>query len=383
MKSLLIVEDDRVVASIYRSKFSAAGYNVRVASDGEAGILMVDEQTPDAVLLDLMLPKVSGVDILRHIRAKPGLGALPVVVFTNAFLEEQIEEAWKAGANKCLAKASATPKQVIEVVNSLVSAGDSRGTAVAPAALDPESEHQLKREFLGSLPAAMTALRQAQQALALAENQKTQVPALLELYRRVHSLTSNSGLAGVQLIARVSSALEALLRELHDKPSTISASTNRTVSQTVSFLTQLAERVHSLPDLRREPARVLAVDDDSLSLRAVIYSLERAELKGEGYLDPGEALQHLATGRYDLVILDVEMPGLSGFDLCRLLRTFPEYAHTPVIYVTALADFQSRAKGLVTGANDLIAKPFLLMELAVKSLTYVLRSQLQQTGGAS
>gem|GEM_PF-619254 len=65
---------------------------------------------------------------------------------------------------------------------------------------------------------------------------------------------------------------------------------------------------------------------------------------------------------------------------CRLLRTFPEYQHTPVIYVTALSDFQCRAKGLVTGANDLIAKPFLILELAVKSLTYVLRSRLQKHG---
>ena len=67
---------------------------------------------------------------------------------------------------------------------------------------------------------------------------------------------------------------------------------------------------------------------------------------------------------------------MSGFELCTKLRTIPGHARTPVIFVTGLTDFESRARSTLSGGNDLIAKPFLFMELAVKALTYVLKTRL-------
>ena len=95
--------------------------------------------------------------------------------------------------------------------------------------------------------------------------------------------------------------------------------------------------------------------------------------------DPSVALNLLAGSPFDLVVLDVDMPGLSGFDLCTRLRAFPAHAKTPVVFVTGLTDFESRARSTLSGGNDFIAKPFLFMELAVKALTHVLRGQLAIT----
>jgi CheY-like chemotaxis protein len=86
-------------------------------------------------------------------------------------------------------------------------------------------------------------------------------------------------------------------------------------------------------------------------------------------------LQLLKETRYDLVLLDIEMPGMDGFELCRKLRTLPGYQKTPVIYVTSHHDFDSRAKSILSGGNDLIAKPVFPMELAVKAMIYLLKGQ--------
>jgi len=67
---------------------------------------------------------------------------------------------------------------------------------------------------------------------------------------------------------------------------------------------------------------------------------------------------------------------MNGFELCTKLRALPAYKKTPVVFVTSLTDFESRANSTISGGNDFIAKPFLFMELAVKALLYVFRSQL-------
>jgi CheY-like chemotaxis protein len=87
-------------------------------------------------------------------------------------------------------------------------------------------------------------------------------------------------------------------------------------------------------------------------------------------------LQWLKERRYDLVLLDIEMPGMDGFELCRRLRTLPGYQKTPVIYVTSHSDFESRAKSILSGGDDLISKPVFPMELAVKAVALLLKRQM-------
>jgi DNA-binding response OmpR family regulator len=92
--------------------------------------------------------------------------------------------------------------------------------------------------------------------------------------------------------------------------------------------------------------------------------------------DPTVALQNLEQKSYDLIILDIEMPAMNGFELCSKLRALPTNAQTPVIFVTTLSDFESRAKSSLSGGNDLIAKPFVFIELTVKALMYVLKRRI-------
>jgi CheY-like chemotaxis protein len=130
MQKILIVEDDQLVANIYRNKFSVEGYQVEIALDGLVGLEQIRSFRPDVVILDLMLPKMTGVELMKKIRSEPGFEKLPVIVFSNTYLSNMVQEAWKAGATKCLSKANCTPKQVIEVVRSALS--QSRGPGGRP-----------------------------------------------------------------------------------------------------------------------------------------------------------------------------------------------------------------------------------------------------------
>src|SRR5579859_564458 len=128
MKKILIIEDDQIVANIYRNKFSVEGYDVEIAHDGHTGVESIRSFRPDAVILDLMLPKITGVEVMKQVRAEPDFQKLPIIVFSNTYLSNMVQEAWKAGATKCLSKASCTPKQVIDVVRSLGSPKAATGT---------------------------------------------------------------------------------------------------------------------------------------------------------------------------------------------------------------------------------------------------------------
>ena len=118
----------------------------------------------------------------------------------------------------------------------------------------------------------------------------------------------------------MSGAFEALLKELYEKPKNINSSTIRTIAAAVDFLGFLFKN-GTLPDKQEIPAaNILVVDDEAISRRAVIYALEKAKLKSVNVEDPHDALQSAGRKQFDLVFLDVDMPGMTGFELCTKLR---------------------------------------------------------------
>lgn len=401
MKKILIVEDDQIVANIYSNKFSVEGYKVEIAHDGHAGLETLRRFQPDAVVLDLMLPKLTGVELMKKVRADPAFEKLPIIVFSNTYLSNMVQDAWKAGATKCLSKASCSPKQLVEVVRGTLMANGGqpgRPEALEPPSADtsnshpshapaphtalgrdPEAEFQagLRKPFLQSLPATLTSLRALLQVVIKADDQEERLKQLHEMYRRVHALTSNAGIAGLQPIAQMTDAMEAFLRELYEKPKSINASTLRTLASSIDFVGQMVTRGMSHEEKEIPPANILVVDDEAISRRAITYALEKAKLKSVSIDDPKVACNLLAENRFDLIFLDVDMPGMNGFELCAKLRALPAHRNTPVVFVTGLNDFESRTNSMMSGGNDFIAKPFLFIELAVKALGYVMRGRLE------
>jgi DNA-binding response OmpR family regulator len=389
MKKVLIIEDDQVVGNVYRNKLTVDGYEVQTALDGETGLKLLLNFQPDLIMLDLILPNMSGIEVIRAVRNNPNLNRVPVIVLSNTYLTNLVQDAWKAGATKCLSKSSCSPQEVLELVHSTI--GDSGAILQAQPAAGPDNKNapvnpaagndvafqaDLRKTFVNSLPATLSILRQNLQGLTRADNETNRLKLIHELYRRAHAINGNAGIAGLVQIAHMSAALEALLKELYEKPKNINQSTLRTIAAAVDFLGTLFERgIH--PDAQQAPsASVLVVDDEAISRRAVVYALEKAHLKSVNLEDPLAALKMATENNFDLIFLDVDMPGMNGFELCTRLRNLDHHKRTPVVFVTSLNDFDSRTSSMMAGGNDFIAKPFLFIELTVKAMIHILRAKL-------
>lgn len=122
MYSVLIVEDDPVVASVYRTKLEAEGYTVNVESTGEDGYRKLKEEPPDLLLLDMMLPGLSGADLLVLARNKEEFATLPIVAFTGTDSPKVIEDAKRFGATKVLSKGEYTPGQIVARITEILAA---------------------------------------------------------------------------------------------------------------------------------------------------------------------------------------------------------------------------------------------------------------------
>ena len=432
MKKILIIEDDPIVAHIYRTRLEKESYQVEIAADGQSGFYKIQEFLPEAVLLDLMLPKMNGIDILKKIRALPELPRVPIIVFTNAYVPNMIQESFNAGATQVFNKATLTPRQIIDALHNalfpasedsapgspsspgsgpsqtppgpgaipdldlpgklaqLVSGHATAGstgpahpdsiTAQQPGGTGPtsdaETQEELRETFNTTAPETFTVIRKIMQDFSKAQDEASRVPHLQELYRKVHALTGSAGIASLHNISQTAAALEVLLKELSDKPKNINASTLRTVAHSLDFIAELFNNGTGCAPVNSTPVNILVVDDEILSRRAITYALEKAKLKTVSVEDPQVGLKLASETEFDLIFLDVQMPGMDGFELCTKMRALPSHKKTPIIFVTSLTDFKSRARSSLSGGTDLIAKPFMFIELSVKALTYVLRGRL-------
>jgi DNA-binding response OmpR family regulator len=128
-------------------------------------------------------------------------------------------------------------------------------------------------------------------------------------------------------------------------------------------------------------ARILVADDDSVLQRLLLHTL-----KLEGYdvllANDGNAAWEIALReRPDLVVLDVMMPGLNGFELCQMLRQRPEMVTLPIIMLSGLSDVQEKVRGLKAGADEYLTKPIDLRELTARVEALLMRNRLLRQSG--
>jgi CheY-like chemotaxis protein len=469
-----------LVATAYKKRFREAGYEVEWAPDGLEGIKMVSAIKPDVVLLDLLMPRLDGIEVLKYIRSHPNLKNLPVVVFSNSYMTNLVESAWRAGADQCLMKASTTPAQLFDAVNKAMQKAATRASAPAPASganvanvtpitpqarpfapvagilppgapvsplgarppssptptapaaltppivpikkslgdqpmfvipgapdpepgpappepaaaaptamekaagpaaaleADPEFQAQIRQLFVGSAPGKLAAVRDSANAFVQDQGSSMQLPLLIDLFRKVHSLTGNAAVAGCARIARYASIFEAFLQELQQKPKFINQSSARSVLKAVEFVELLFQHVDEPAPDGSAPTALLVVDGDSMSSQAVVMALEKGELKASVAVEPTGALALLASEPFAAVVMAVNLPGMNAFELCAQMQALPACTQTPVLIVTTLADFDAHSHPEVLGENDVIAAPYLLIELALKAVTAVEGAKLRK-----
>ncbi len=120
MAKILIVEDDPSLPRLSQKIFTFAGYAIELASDGEAGLEKARTGKPTLILLDIMMPKMNGLQVLEKLKLDPDLKAIPVVMLTNLAGQQDAETALQKGAVKYIIKSEYEPKQVANMVKEIL-----------------------------------------------------------------------------------------------------------------------------------------------------------------------------------------------------------------------------------------------------------------------
>lgn len=126
--------------------------------------------------------------------------------------------------------------------------------------------------------------------------------------------------------------------------------------------------------------RVLVVEDEKDLNRLIAFHLRSAGFEVEQAYDAEEALSFLDTNRFDLVLLDILLPGMDGWEVCRALRSSRETRNVPVIFLTALSEESSRVTGFDLGGDDYLTKPFSPRELISRIKAILRRAEAQAPG---
>jgi CheY-like chemotaxis protein len=160
-------------------------------------------------------------------------------------------------------------------------------------------------------------------------------------------------------------------------PEQINKNTMRTLGQGVDCLGMLVDP-KNLPQTNGLPSpSVLVVDDDADNARELMSAMKMVKVKTSGCDSAKGALNLLNSQKFDLILLDIKMPDINGLELCAMVRRLPQHNKTPIVFVTGAATPESRANSTLAGGNDLIAKPFDLAEIALKSLVWIYKGQIE------
>ena len=265
--------------------------------------------------------------------------------------------------------AAADPANPVEAAGPAVPATEPAAPSAAvppPVPDDPLTEREA-RGILGAMRSCFQAFTKTPNDLSL----------LNELHCHVASLAERARVTSLVAVQRLCISFADLTRGMYETPEQVNPSTLRTVHQTIEFLVALMKEKDLA--LVKDPATAMiyAVDDDLGNCESIALAMEESGMRTTYQLEPIAALGDLSSGRYDLIFLDVNLPGMDGFELCKQIRCLPVHEKTPIVFLTGLATLENRVQSSLSGGNDFIAKPFNLYELSVKAITLLLKARLE------
>ncbi|MGO8836450.1 MAG: response regulator [Limisphaerales bacterium] len=407
----LVVDDDRISRQALAHALEKAFSQPDLTVDGEAALARANEQAYDVIFLDVQMPGMDGFELCTKIRDTVPNRTTPVVFVTQQSDFDARCKSTLSGGNDLMGKPFLTfevtvkaltlalhgrlqgraqkplPKfdQIRTPADSLVTiTGRSRPVPTSPviprpplATVPPETD-AITNAFLIRASKQLGPLWELCQMLLQIPDKETRQILLTDGFLRVNSLISKPGPEVLHPAYQLSAALEGLLRKMLQNYSHATPSALDTVATAVALLTDLC-----VPGLKADlaiypPIHMLVVDDDLVARRTLVGALQTAFKKPES-AENGEAALALTLGKsFDVIFLDVVMPGMDGFELCKKIRETVPNRVTPVVFVTGQSDFAARARMSRNGGDDLMGKPFLTAEITVKALAFALRGRLQQ-----
>ncbi|MBA3684230.1 MAG: protein kinase [Planctomycetes bacterium] len=223
---------------------------------------------------------------------------------------------------------------------------------------------------LGSMGERLCLVRAAQQELSSCTADAVELAAagrrLVEIAERLKPLVTD----GHDPFHRLVQLTVDFLRKLEAWPSHITPGSIRTAAQALERMERhLVGPEGAIADLTG--AKAMMVDDDRVSLTTACSAMGRSSITPVAFSTAEAALAAAGQTRFSLVFTDLMMSGMNGFQLAARLRAIPGYADVPIVFVTGIREVAASFRSSEESANDIIIKPFLLTELALKALIHI------------
>lgn len=373
-RCILVIEDEPSFARILFDLAHELGYQCLVAQGADEGFDLASQLSPDAILLDMRLPDHSGLTVLQRLKEQPGTRHIPVHVIS---VEDRVEAAMHMGAVGYAVKP--TSREELKEVFARLEAKLTQKVKRVLLVEDDDLQRDSITRLIGDDDIEITAVGLAQQALDLLRSNvydcmiiDLKLPDMLgnDLLKRMStedicSFPPVIVYTGRNLTRDEEAELRKYSRSIIIKGA---RSPERLLDEVTLFLHKVESRLsHERQRMLRtarsrdkvfEGRKVLLVDDDVRNIFALTSALEAkgaiVVIGRNGY----EAIERLnEVDDIDLVLMDVMMPEMDGFEATALIRKDPRWRKLPIIAVTAKAMKDDQERCLAAGSNDYLAKP--------------------------
>jgi CheY-like chemotaxis protein len=373
-KVLLIIEDDQSFAKVVLDYGHKKDFKCVVAGDGESGLSLAKNYLPDAILLDLKLPGMSGWEVLNALKQDSALRHIPVHILSAS---EETLDAYKRGALGFLAKPVSQEglDQVFQKIGEFL----ARNIRTLLIVEDDSGLRYSVRQLLGGSDVKISEAESGNTAMDLLRNQRYDCMILdlslpdmtgFELLNRIHQDDSIHKCPVIVYTGKALSEEEnaELLKYANSVIIKGVKSPERLMDETALFLHRV---VADMPEEKRDTIRrlhdhdavfndkhILVVDDDMRNAFALSRLLNDKGLKISLARSGAKAIEMLEnTTDIDLVLMDIMMPEMDGYETMQRIRTQQRFKNLPILALTAKAMKGDLEKCIAAGANDYLSKP--------------------------
>lgn len=281
-KRIIIVEDDAVLRDVLAEKLQKSGYIVDTAQDGIVAMEKIHATKPDCVLLDILMPRKSGIEVLEDLHADPRLRDIPVIIISNSGQPVEIKRVQELGARELLIKAVFDPNEVLEKVEKVLAGGY----------MAPQGEWGVRTQNVTGAGAA-------------------EYP--------------------------------------EEKPT----------------VAQAAERVAKAT--AEGKVFILVIEDDKFLRELLVRKLSSEGFDVQNAIDAEAAFTILEERKPRVILCDLILPGIDGFEILRRIKADPKTADVPVVILSNLGQKEDLEKAMSLGAKDFMVKAnFTLDEIVTK-----------------
>jgi two-component system, cell cycle response regulator len=408
-KKILVVEDNVLNMKLVRSLLKLGEYEVLEADDGEKGLLMMREHRPVMVLMDIQLPGMNGLEVTTLMQKDPILRMIPVVALTSHAMEGDEERAIKVGCAGYVTKPIDTrsflktiqqylpadnkapiqhqhPPQKDTTISTVAAKSDSNYLPKVLIVDDEPLNTKLLAALIPSDQYSVLCAYNGPEALEIAEKFRPELILLDVMMPNMDGYEVTLKLKSMPTTNHIPIIMITALQDLEDKAKALEVGAEEFLSKPVNKIELLA-RINSMICLKRyreqltlrmkSEEEVIGCDTPKSPIknkeicRATILLVEdndkditliKAQLSDLPYeiLISGngeDAIVMVKENKVDVVLLDILLPGINGFEVCSAIKGLDQMSPPQVVIITSLNDLGSQIKGAELGADDYLIKP--------------------------